>query len=115
MAAVGSRWPRWDTSQLVENVDYAGYAEVLGLRGITVDRPDQVADAWGAAFAADRPIVLDVHTDATVGLIAALLPAPQQPQQRARRQRGWNRRTQCRRRAGCCSATARAGDGALPR
>ncbi len=58
--------PRWDTAQLVENVDYAGYAEVLGLRGITVDKPDQVADAWDAAFAADRPVVLDVHTDANV-------------------------------------------------
>jgi pyruvate dehydrogenase (quinone) len=58
--------PRYDTSQLVEDMDYAGYAEVLGLRGIKVDQPDQVADAWDAAFAADRPVVLDVHTDPNV-------------------------------------------------
>jgi len=58
--------PRWDTSQRVEDMDYAAYAEVLGLRGITVDKPDQVADAWDAAFSADRPVVLDVHTDANV-------------------------------------------------
>ncbi|MGI8459120.1 MAG: thiamine pyrophosphate-requiring protein [Propionibacteriaceae bacterium] len=58
--------PRFDTSQLVEDMDYAGYAEVLGLTGITVDRPDQVADAWDAAFTADRPVLLDVHTDPNV-------------------------------------------------
>ncbi len=58
--------PRWNTSQLVEDMDYAAYAEVLRLRGITVDKPDQVADAWDAAFAADRPVILDVHTDANV-------------------------------------------------
>ncbi len=58
--------PRWDTSQKVEGMDYAGYAQLLGLRGITVDKPEQVADAWDAAFAADRPVLLDVHTDANV-------------------------------------------------
>jgi pyruvate dehydrogenase (quinone) len=58
--------PRWDTAQKVESMDYAAYAEVLGLRGIKVDRPEQVADAWDAAFAADRPVVLDVYTDANV-------------------------------------------------
>ncbi len=58
--------PRWDTSQAVETMDYAGYAELLGLRGIRVDEPDQVAGAWDAAFAADRPVVLDVHTDPNV-------------------------------------------------
>jgi len=58
--------PRWDTSQKLEDMDYAGYAELLGLRGIRVDQPDQVAGAWDAAFASDRPVVLDVHTDANV-------------------------------------------------
>ncbi|MBA2772623.1 MAG: thiamine pyrophosphate-requiring protein [Nocardioidaceae bacterium] len=58
--------PRWDTSQLVEDMDYAGYADLLGLRGIRVDKPDQVADAWETAFSADRPVVLDVHTDPNV-------------------------------------------------
>lgn len=58
--------PRWNTSRRVETMDYAAYAEVLGLRGITVDKPEQVADAWDAASTADRPVVLDVHTDANV-------------------------------------------------
>ncbi|GGB35201.1 thiamine pyrophosphate-requiring protein [Flexivirga endophytica] len=58
--------PRYDTSQLVERIDYAGYAKLLGLEGITVERPEDVAGAWDAAFAADRPVVLDVHTDPNV-------------------------------------------------
>ena len=58
--------PRFDTAQLLEDMDYAGYAELLGLRGIRVDDPDQVGPAWEAAFAADRPVVLDVVTDKNV-------------------------------------------------
>jgi pyruvate dehydrogenase (quinone) len=58
--------PRYDTSQLLEDVDYAGYAELLGLQGIRVDDPDAVGDAWDRAFAADRPVLLDVHTDKNV-------------------------------------------------
>ncbi|MDN5795078.1 MAG: thiamine pyrophosphate-dependent enzyme [Intrasporangium sp.] len=58
--------PRYDTSQLVEDMDYAGYAGLLGLRGITVKRPEEVEDFWEQAFAADRPVVLDVHTDPNV-------------------------------------------------
>ncbi len=58
--------PRWDTSQSVEDMDYAAYAQLLGLTGIRVDAPDQVAAAWDAAFAADRPVVLDIHTDSNV-------------------------------------------------
>jgi pyruvate dehydrogenase (quinone) len=58
--------PRYDTSQLVEDMNYAGYAELLGLRGIRVEKPEDVAGAWDAAFAADRPVVLDVLTDPNV-------------------------------------------------
>ncbi len=58
--------PRFDTSQLVEDVDYAGYGRLLGLHGIRVDDPAKVGPAWDEAFAADRPVVLDVHTDKNV-------------------------------------------------
>lgn len=63
--------PRYDTSQLVEDMDYAGYAELLGLRGITVTDPDDVESAWDEALSADRPVVLDVHTDPNVPPIPA--------------------------------------------
>lgn len=58
--------PRWDTAQRVEDMDYAKYAELLGLKGIRVDDPGDVEGAWTQAFAADRPVLLDVHTDKNV-------------------------------------------------
>ncbi len=58
--------PRYDTSQLLENLDYAGYAELLGLRGIRVDDPEKLDAAWDDAFTAGRPVVLDVITDKNV-------------------------------------------------
>ena len=58
--------PRYDTAQLLEDMDYAGYARLLGLTGIRVDDPDRVEEAWDQAFAADRPVVLDVLTDKNV-------------------------------------------------
>ncbi|HWC21780.1 MAG TPA: thiamine pyrophosphate-requiring protein [Flexivirga sp.] len=58
--------PRYDTSQLVERIDYAAYAEMLGMQGITVEKPEDMPGAWDAAFAADRPVLLDVHTDPNV-------------------------------------------------
>ena len=58
--------PRYDTSQLLEDVDYAAYADLMGLRGIRVERPEDLAGAWDAAFAAERPVVLDVITDKNV-------------------------------------------------
>ena len=58
--------PRWDTAQLVEDVDYARYAELLGFEGITVTDPNEVDAAWDRAFAARRPVILDVHVDRNV-------------------------------------------------
>src|SRR5699024_1302046 len=55
-----------DTSQLVEDMDYGAIAELLGLRGINVREPEEMAAAWDAAFASDRPVVLNVYTDANV-------------------------------------------------
>lgn len=55
--------PRWDTAQLVESMDYAGYAELLGFKGIRVEDPDDIDAAWDQAFAADRPVLLSVKTD----------------------------------------------------
>lgn len=47
-------------------MDYAGYAELLGLRGIRLDDPGKVDDAWREAFAADRPVLIDARTDKNV-------------------------------------------------
>jgi pyruvate dehydrogenase (quinone) len=53
-------------SQELPNFPYADYAEMIGLRGIRVDHPDAVADAWDRALAADRPVVLEAITDPDV-------------------------------------------------
>ena len=58
--------PKYAASQDVPRFDYAAYAELLGLGGIRVERPDQVAPAWEAAFRAARPTVIDVHADPNV-------------------------------------------------
>ncbi|MCG8914930.1 thiamine pyrophosphate-requiring protein [Actinokineospora sp. PR83] len=58
--------PKFEESQSLPEVDYAGFARSLGLAAITVERPDQLGPAWDKAFAADSPMVLDVHCDPEV-------------------------------------------------
>ena len=55
--------PAFRESQALPDVDYAGFAESLGLQGIHVEDPNDVGQAWEKALAADRPTVLDVRTD----------------------------------------------------
>ena len=47
-------------------MSYARFAELIGLKGIFVDNPDDVAGAWDEALAADRPVVVEVYTDPNV-------------------------------------------------
>ena len=58
--------PRFVASQDLPDFPYARYAESLGLMGIRVDNPDQVADAWERALSADRPVLLEAVTDSNV-------------------------------------------------
>jgi pyruvate dehydrogenase (quinone) len=61
--------PRYAESQEVPEFPYARYGELLGLRGIRVDDPADVAGVWDAALAADRPVVLEAVVDADVPLL----------------------------------------------
>ena len=58
--------PKLDASQVLPDVDYAGYARLLGLHGERVDAPEEIGPAWDRALAAGRPAVLDVVTDPEV-------------------------------------------------
>ena len=58
--------PEFVESQALPDVAYADFAGGLGLGATTVTRPDQLAGAWDAALAADRPHVLDIHCDPDV-------------------------------------------------
>jgi pyruvate dehydrogenase (quinone) len=58
--------PKLEASQVIPDFPYARYGELLGLKGIRVDSPDQVGDAWDEALAADRPVVYEAITDPEV-------------------------------------------------
>ena len=58
--------PKYEASQELPEFPYARYAELIGLRGIRVDDPDEVGAAWDEALAADRPVVLEAITDPEV-------------------------------------------------
>jgi len=55
--------PRYDASQDIPDVRYSKFAEIIGLKGVFVDDPDDLGQAWDEALAADRPVVLEVKTD----------------------------------------------------
>ncbi len=58
--------PKYETSQDVPDFPFARYAELLGLRGIRVDKPGEVGPAWDEALSADRPVVYEAYTDPNV-------------------------------------------------
>ena len=58
--------PKFADSQEVPDFPYAKFAESLGLIGVRVDRPDDIAGAWDYVLGADRPAVLEAVTDPNV-------------------------------------------------
>src|ERR1700749_1259058 len=65
MRAMGGA-PKFTESQALPDVDYAAFANSLGLQGIHVDTPGDLGAAWEAALSADRPALLDVRADPSV-------------------------------------------------
>jgi pyruvate dehydrogenase (quinone) len=58
--------PQFLPSQELPSFPYAEYARSIGLEGILVEQPDDIATAWQRAFAAGRPCVLEFITDPAV-------------------------------------------------
>ncbi len=58
--------PKFEGSQALPDFPYAGYAEMLGLKGIRVDTPERVGPAWDEALAADRTVLYEAVTDPEV-------------------------------------------------
>ncbi len=58
--------PKFQASQDLPDFHYADYAQMLGLGGIRIDRPEQIGPAWEQAFSSDRPFVIDAFTDPNV-------------------------------------------------
>jgi pyruvate dehydrogenase (quinone) len=58
--------PKFEASQRIPNVSYSRFAELIGLHGIYVDRPERLGSAWDEALASKLPVVIEVKTDPEV-------------------------------------------------
>lgn len=58
--------PQFLPSQAIPDVQYARFAETLGLTGIRVEKPEYVEQAWRDALNADGPAVVEFLTDPDV-------------------------------------------------
>jgi pyruvate dehydrogenase (quinone) len=58
--------PVWPTSQDVQSVDYAGWAELLGFSGIRVTSDDEVEAAWETAFSHPGITLIDAYTSKNI-------------------------------------------------
>jgi pyruvate dehydrogenase (quinone) len=58
--------PKFPGSQDVPDFSYATFAQLLGIRGITVSDPEQIGAAWEEALASDRPVVVEALVDPNV-------------------------------------------------
>jgi pyruvate dehydrogenase (quinone) len=64
---------KFAASQDLPDFSYARYAELLGLRGIRVDAPEDVAQAWAQALSADRPVVIEAVVNADIPTVPPTL------------------------------------------
>lgn len=58
--------PKFEGSQMIPDVPYAEFANLLGLTGIRCDSPETIGEAWDRALAASGPVVLEVVVDPDV-------------------------------------------------
>ena len=58
--------PKFEAAQEIPDFPYARFAELLGLKGVRVESPDDIGAAWDEVLAADRPAVLEAVTDPEV-------------------------------------------------
>src|SRR6266480_902481 len=58
--------PKNPMTQTIPEVNYAAYADLIGLKGIRVETPDEIEGAWDQAFSSDRPVVVDALCDPNI-------------------------------------------------
>ena len=58
--------PKFDGSQDLPPFSFASYAASLGLDGIEMRTPDDIARGWDEAMALRRPVVVEAFTDPDV-------------------------------------------------
>jgi len=70
-------YPKVEETQSLPDVNYAAFAELIGLRGYRVETPEEVVPALDAALAADRPVLIDAVVDANVPTLPPGTPRKQ--------------------------------------
>ena len=55
--------PKFEESQTLPDVDYAGFARSLGIHAETITEPDEIGSAWDRALAGSGPALLDIRCD----------------------------------------------------
>ncbi len=58
--------PKIEVSQDLPRVDFAAFAESLGLAAVRMERPEDVGPGWDRAFAERRPCLVQAQTDPSV-------------------------------------------------
>ncbi|MCA1973737.1 MAG: thiamine pyrophosphate-requiring protein [Caenispirillum sp.] len=58
--------PKFETTQSIPDFPYARYADLIGLKGFYVDRPEQIVETLEAALAHPGPTLVEVKTDPEV-------------------------------------------------
>lgn len=58
--------PKFEASQNIPPFPFASYAELLDLKGVRMQTPEDIVPAWEEALAANRPVVVDAITDPEV-------------------------------------------------
>ncbi len=58
--------PKFEATQVIPDVPYHRFAEMIGLKGIFVDDPERLGAAWEEALISPVPVVLEVRTDPEV-------------------------------------------------
>ncbi|HET6613690.1 MAG TPA: thiamine pyrophosphate-requiring protein [Kofleriaceae bacterium] len=58
--------PKFPASQDLPNFEYAQYADIIGLHSVVMRDPEDVIPGWEEALAADRPVLVEAHTDPEV-------------------------------------------------
>jgi pyruvate dehydrogenase (quinone) len=70
--------PRYAATQSIPDLPYADYARLIGLDGVRIERPEDVAAAWDSALASDRPFVIDALVDRNVPTLPPQLKQEQE-------------------------------------
>jgi acetolactate synthase-1/2/3 large subunit len=67
------------TSLFSSNPDFVKLAESFGAKGIRVERPSEIGDAFKEAFASDKVCLVDIHIDSEEAVLPMLPPNPTLP------------------------------------